>query len=140
MAIPNPRSLLREADETPKKNVERLFMGGGSSGIIFDAMKEGIEVNGYYEGTGEFEGDRVKYANLHSPVFIPWNEMEKVKQRALLPPKKKGKVQPSFIDESPDETYLATLPIVHIYNRQYYIDGTRRERRAVRNPQEVFKF
>ena len=137
MEISNPRSLLKETDSTPKKNVERLFMGGGSSGIIFDVTKEGIEVNGYYEGSG-YEGQNTKYSNLHSPVFIPWEEMEKVKQRALLPPKKRN-IQPSFIDD-PDEEYLKTLPIVHIYDRQYYIDGARRERRAVKSPQEVFKF
>ena len=126
-----PRPLFID-DTTALKNIKRLFMGSGSNGIIFDVTKKGIKVNGYYKDYNE----DIKYANLRKPVFIAWEELDKIKQEVMSP----NKDIPSFIDKSPDDKYLATLPIVHINDRKYYIDSIRRERRLVGRPQNVYKF
>lgn len=133
--IPNPRPLFDPVILENKEAKERLFMGSGSSGIIFDVTRRGIEINGYYEGV---DAD-TKYTNLRKFVFIPWKEFDKIKQRAETSGKKDRTI-PDFIDKLPDEKYLKTLPIVHINNRKYYIDGVRKERRLVNNPQNVYKF
>lgn len=135
--ISNPRPLFIPDASIPKdkKAIERLFMGSGSNGIIFDITQRGIEVNGYYEGFNK----NVKYSNLRNSVFIPWKEVDKMRQRIKLSGKKNKEV-PIFIDESPNEEYLSTLPIVHINGRKFYIDSVRRERRLVDRPQNVYKF
>lgn len=132
--IANPKPLFANTSE-PAKNTERLIMGSGSSGIVFDITRKGLEVNGYYEGFNK----RTKYANLTKPVFIPWEELNKTKER-VLSSGKVDKFAPVFIDKVPDKKYLATLPTVHINNKEYYIDSIRRERRLVANPQNVYKF
>ena len=133
--ISNPRSLFDETTLENKDGNERLFMGSGSSGIIFDVTCEGVEVNGYYEGFNKED----KYVNLRKPIFIAWKELDKIRQRAEAH-NNPNKVFPDFIEEKPDKKYLATLPIVHINDKEYYIDGARRERRSVCRPQDVYKF
>lgn len=132
MSIPNPRPMLDENAFESKKGTKRLIMGGKSSGVVFDLTKNGIEVNGYY--TGSKEG--TKYANMLNPVFIPWEEFDKMRYTV----KHKGKGSPDFVDNTIDEEYLSTLPIVHINNRKYYIDSDKRERRMVSNPKNVYRF
>ena len=133
--ISNPRPLFDEVTLENRNDNERLFMGSGSSGIIFDVTCKGIEVNGYYEGFNK--GDR--YINLQKPLFIAWKEFDKIKQRAEAH-NNPNKIFPDLIEEDLDEEYLATLPIVHINDKEYYIDGARRERRSVDRPQDVYKF
>jgi len=127
-----PRAMFNTEILENKKNIERTIMGGRSSGIVFDMTSEGIEINGYYEGFN----DDTKYANMISPIFIPWEEFDKMRYRS----EHKNKKVPDFVDEVPDKEYLSTLPIVHINDRKYYIDSTRRERRIVSNPRNVYKF
>ncbi len=129
--IRNPKALFDETILEETDN-ERLFMGSGSNGIVFDATHEGIEVNGYYEGHNK----GTKYANLRKPLIISWEELDKIKQRT----KSIGEIVPDFVEDPLDEKYLATLPIVHINDKEYYIDGARRERRGVSKPQDVYKF
>ena len=133
--ISNPRPLFDNTvlENGKNKKVERLSMGSGSNGIIFDITSKGVEVNGYYEGFGK----DTKYLNLRKSVFIPWKEIEKMRQRVISP--RKSSV-PDFIDESINEDYLETLPIVHINGKEYYIDSDRHERRSVDNPKNVYVF
>ena len=126
----NPRPLYK-ADEIAK-NVKRFSMGGTSAGVIMDATKEGILINGYYRSQ---HNDDVIYANVREPVFISWQEFAKIKATVLNP---KG-LEPDRID-SPNEEYLKQLPKVTINGTKYYIDGERRERRSVKNPSQVFTF
>ena len=133
--IANPRPMFNEdLFENKKKNVERLIMGGKSSGIVFDINREGIEVNGYYEG---FHPE-TRHANMMEPIMISWEEFDKI--RSNVENKKRNVNVPDSIDEVIDKEYLSTLPVVHINGKEYYIDGSRRERRTVGNPEKVYKF
>jgi len=129
----NPRPLYKNDDVT--KDVKRFSMGGTSAGVVMDVSKEGILINGYYKSQ---HSEDVTYANVREPVFISWDEFEKVR-RSVLNPGRAGQLEPDRID-NPDEAYLDTLPIVTINGAKYYIDGDRRERRSTRNPSQVFKF
>lgn len=132
--IPSPRAIFNnDALENQRKGVERFIMGSKSSGIVFDMTENGIEVNGYYEGLNSEE----KYANIINPILISWEDFDKMRYVAEH---RNSKNIPDLIDNVPDEEYLATLPIVHINDRKYYIDSTRRERRTVSNPKNVYRF
>lgn len=133
--ISNPRPIFDNTILEHKDKAGRLLMGSKSNGIIFDITQKGIEVNGYYEGFS----NGVKYANLRKSIFIPWKEIDKIKQK-IRSFGKKDKIEPDFVDESPSKEYLATLPIVHINDKEYYIDSSRKERRLVDRPCNVYKF
>lgn len=133
--ITNPRAIFdNDALENQRKGVERFIMGSNSSGIVFDMTEKGIEVNGYYEG---FNDSETRFANIVSPILILWEDFDKMRYAAEH---KNSRNIPDFIDRIPDKDYLATLPIVHINDKEYYIDSTRRERRTVSNPKNVYKF
>jgi len=129
----NPRPLYKNDDVT--KGVKRFSMGGTSAGVVMDISKEGILINGYYKSPN---ANNVVYANVREPVFISWDEFEKVKDSVLNPGRRK-ELEPDRVD-NPDDEYLKTLPKVTINGAMYYIDGDRRERRSVKNPSQVFKF
>ena len=133
--ITSPRAIFdKDALENQRKGVERFIMGGRSSGIVFDMTENGIEVNGYYEG---FNGGETKYANIINPILISWEDFDKMRYTAEH---RNVRNIPDLIDKVPDKEYLSTLPIVHINDKEYYIDSTRRERRAVSNPKNIYKF
>jgi len=113
-------------------------MGGTSAGVVMDVTKKGLSINGYYCGNTSRE---VKYANVRDPVFVSWEDLEKARAAVLRPKRKRTAkaITPDRIDE-PDKKYLEGLPQVTINGAKYYIDADRRERRAVKNPKQVFKF
>lgn len=118
-----------------KKKCERLVAGTKNHGMIIDVTPTGMEINAYYTG---FRDTDQKYAVLREPVIIPWEELEKVRARSKHI---KGKTASlDRVEIEIDKEYLGTLPIVTINSKRYYIDSTRRERRAVENPSEVWKF
>lgn len=133
--ITSPRAVFdNDALENQRKGVERFIMGSKSSGIVFDMTEDGIEVNGYYEG---FNSGDTKYANIINPILISWADFDKMRYAAE---NRNSRNIPDFIDKVPDKDYLSKLPIVHINDKEYYIDSTRRERRTVSNPKNVYKF
>jgi len=133
--ITSPRAVFdKDALENQRKGVERFIMGSKSSGIVFDMTENGIEVNGYYEG---FNSGETKYANIIDPILISWEDFDKMRYAAEH---RNVRNIPDLIDKVPDKEYLSTLPIVHINGKEYYIDSTRRERRAISNPKNVYKF
>jgi len=138
--ISNPRPFYNEIEPSKKTRFERLEAGGGSGGIVLDITRQGLVVNGYYAG---FSSSDVRYANTLNPVTISWEDLQKAKERVDMPAKKVRKragIRPDKIEEHVDKDYLKTLPIVTINKTKYYIDGERRERRAVHTPEKVFKF
>lgn len=124
-------------DDEPinSKKCERLIAGCTSSGMIIDVTKDGMMINGYYTG---FQGD-YKYAILRDGIVIPWEEVDKIRER-ILKPAKKFSSNFDRTEEEIDIEYLKSLPIVHINKKRYYIDSEKRERRAVDRPSEVWKF
>lgn len=134
--ITSPRPLYEEPGKKSNKKKEVLHAGTKSSGIVVTVTKDGLEIDGYYAG---FSAKSPVYGNLRKPVYIAWDELEKVRTR-LSKRKSAKKNKPDHFDIEPDEEYLSTLPVVHINGSKYYIDGERRERRAVINPRQVYKF
>lgn len=134
--INTPRSLYEEPEKKSNKRKEVLHAGSKTSGIVITVTKDGLSIDGYYAG---FSEKSPVYGNLRKPVHIDWEELEKVRNR-LSKRKPANKNQPDHFDTTPDQDYLDTLPIVHINGNKYYIDGERRERRAVVNPRQVYKF
>lgn len=130
--ISNPRPLYTE--KAAKPAAKRLKMGTRDAGIIIDATKEGIEVNGYYSGLNE---RNTVFSILSMPIFIAWEDLEKVKAAVF---KRKRKKYIEFIDEVPDKTYLGTLPIVELNKIKFYVDAQRHERRKYSDPSKVVKF
>jgi len=136
--ISSPRPLYDRNEVS--KGTKRFSMGSTSAGIIMDASKNGLIVNGYYKGLN----NDTEYACVRDPVFISWKEFEKIKESVLKPKttrkRKKSKgVVPDRVDV-PDDAYLKTLPLVTINGFKYYIDGDKRERRPFDAPKNVFKF
>ena len=129
------RSFFDDEGPDTRKNVRRMHMGTKHSGVVMDVHRKGAEINGYYS----LDGCDRKYACLQSPVFIPWEEMGKIKAE-VMKKRKRGDTGPDFVDETPDIKYLETLPKVHINKMLFYIDATRRERRLVDRPTNVFRF
>lgn len=126
---------IMEEEPPAKKQAERLIAGTKNHGMVVDVTPDGMEINAYY--TGFREADH-KYAVLREPITIPWEELEKLRARSK---KTKGKTaQLERIESEVDEEYLTTLPIVTINSKRYYIDPSKRERRAVEKPTEVWRF
>ncbi len=124
-----------EDEPQNKKKCERLVAGSPVSGIFIDITEDGMSLNAYYTS---YQGD-LKHAVLRDGVVIPWEEIDKIKDRILKPPKKKLAVL-DHIENEIDLEYLKTLPIVHINKLRYYIDSQKRERRSVSKPSDVWKF
>ena len=124
-------------EDTPQstKKCERLIAGSPASGMFVDVTEDGMVLNAYYTG---FQGD-FKYSVLRDGVTIPWEELDKIRERILKPPKKKLAVL-DHVEEEVDLEYLKTLPIVHINKLRYYVDPVKRERRAVNRPSDVWRF
>jgi hypothetical protein len=124
-------------EDTPQnsKKCERLIAGSPTSGMFIDITEDGMILNAYYTG---FQGD-FKYSVLRDGVTIPWEEIDKIKERILKPPKKKLATL-DHVEEEVDLEYLKTLPIVHINKLRYYVDPIKRERRAVNRPNDVWRF
>ena len=128
-------SFVLEEEPPASKKAESLIAGTKNHGMVIDVTPDGMEINAYYTG---FRAEDHKYAVLREPVTIPWEELEKLRARSK---KTKGKVaQLDRIESDVDEEYLATLPIVTINSRRFYIDPAKRERRAVEKPTEVWRF
>jgi hypothetical protein len=122
---------------TSKKKCERLIVGHSSAGMFIDVTEAGMVLNAYYTG---FSGD-FKYAVLRDGVTIPWEELDKIRDRILKPPKKKAATLDHIENENEiDIDYLNTLLIVHMNGQRYYVDPVKRERRSVKNPKEVWRF
>lgn len=134
--ISTPRPLYEDPGKKSNNKKEVLHAGSKSSGIVITVTKDGMEIDGYYEG---FSETSPVYGNLRKPVYIAWDELEKVKTR-LSKRRTTKKNEPDHFDNEPDQDYLDTLPIVHINGNKYYIDGERRERRPVVTPRQVYKF
>lgn len=137
--ISHPRPYYSEITPNKKTRFERLEAGCKAGGIVLDITRQGLIINGYYAGFGK----DIRYANTLRPVAISWEELKKAKERIDMPAKKVRKragIKPDRIEETVDDDYLKTLPIVKINNARYYIDGERRERRSVANPEKVYKF
>lgn len=128
------RPLFKDTEPDPKKRMERLQIGSKYSGIIVDITRNGMEITGYYTGSTD-----TKYTNLREPVYIPWEELAKMKER-IEKPTPKNAILPDYIDDDIDQDYIESLPIVTINSQQYYIDPVRKERRSVKNPKDVFKY
>jgi hypothetical protein len=117
------------------QHCQRHIAGTKNHGIIVDSTEEGILLNAFYSG---FSDPDKKYAVLREPVIIPWEEIDKIKKRALNPRNLKAVIDRT--EDDVDEEYLKTLPIVTINHNRYYIDPDLRERRAVNKPKEVWRF
>lgn len=124
-----------ELSDVPKRKCERLIAGSAVGGMFIDVCKEGIQINAYYTG---WNGDS-KHAVLRDGVAIPWEELEKLRER-MSKTRKEKVANFDRMDSEIDLEYLKTLPIVHINKRRYYIDSIKRERRAVERPEEVWRF
>ena len=136
--IGTPRPIY-EPDKAEPKDKQILYAGTKTSGIVIKITKWGIEIEGYYKGMSE---KSPIYANLQESVAIDWEAIEKAKEQ-LLTAKRKKKIKknvPDKVENKIDEAYLKTLPIVTLNNNEYYIDGTKRERRPVANPEQVWRY
>lgn len=121
------------------KRFERLEIGTKWAGVIVDVTRKGVEINGYYR----CHSGRSVYSTSRDPVFIPWEELEKVKGRVSKPaPRRKAKPKkPEPVEDFDlDMKYLESLPKVELNGEYYYIDPVRRERRSVKNPRMVNKY
>lgn len=124
-----------EAELPVNKKCERLVAGTKNHGMVVDITEAGMELNAYYTGFGTPPS---KYAVLRESVVIPWEELEKLRARSKQDKSKKSSLD--RIESETDEDYLATLPVVTINSKKYYIDPAKRERRAVDKPTEVWRF
>lgn len=124
-----------DLEEEPPKNkkCERLIVGTDDSGMVIDVTKKGMEINAYYLGNQRDE----RYSVLRSPVIIPWEELDKLKERinTKLPIAKLDRIEDEL-----DLDYLKTLVIVTMNGRRHYIDPIKRERRSVDKPHQVWRF
>jgi hypothetical protein len=137
--IPSPRIPFDETKSVLKKTKvkKRIEVGSKNAGVILDITDEGLYINGYYV---DHTTDS-KYASLLEPGFISWKNLEKAKTMLGASTKKsKKKKAPEEVEDVVSEEYLKTLPIVTIYDKQYYVDPDKGERRSVRNPNMVVKF
>jgi len=138
--IASPRPMFEDPGE-PKKGIQRLKLGGTSSGVIIDISEDGISINGYYQS---FSSENTFYSCARTPAEITWEELEKVRQKAIYD-SRKGKTTkkrttiPDKVDE-PSEEYLDSLPIVTINKKKYYLDTELRHRRPADDPKMVFKY
>ena len=129
------RPMFRIDEEPPaNKKCKRLIAGSAISGMIIDVTENGVELNAYY--TGFSEGS--KYSVLRDPMIISWEDLAKAK--GSIGKKKRAVADLDRIEKEVDADYLIKLPIVTINGRQFYIDATRRERRSVDKPNEVWSF
>jgi len=135
LKTPRPR-FQEDSRDVKKGKCETLLMGTNTSGIVLRVFKDRIIVDGYYESEIH-EGKML--ANLRKPIVLKWEELEKAKQRAVLPKRVVKKLEPDYEDK-PTKEYLDSLPQVHINGHLYYIDGERKERRPVSNPKQVFVY
>lgn len=126
--ISNPRPIY--AKNESKKGSKQFKMGTNNTGIILDVNKKGIKINGYYAGRNAV------FSIFHKPIFISWPEFDKIRN-ILLKPKKRHKDLP---DDTLNQEYFDTLPIIELNDRKFYIDSKRHERREVNNPNKVTKF
>ena len=126
--ISNPKPIYIESN--PKKGSKRFKMGTHETGIIIDINKKGIKLNGYYSGKN------MMFSIFCEPIFIPWDEFEKIKN--TVSKSRKRHKQPS--DEILKQEYFDTLPIIELSGRKFYVDSKRQERREVSNPHKVIKF
>ncbi len=141
-SISGPRPVFRDNEDTLKKGVKRLKMGGKTAGIVMDASRKGIEINGYYTGFG---GSEVIYACTSEPIEMEWGELEKLRKIIFSTKKKKQRdLKPygvaSYKIDEPSKKYLESLPIVTINNKKYYIDAENRLRRPIEAPQQAHEY
>lgn len=133
--IMSPRPLF---DETLKprtgKRFERMELGTKWAGALLDITRKGIEINGYYR----MSSDGPLYSLLRDSIFVPWDELEKVRKLVMKPVvKRKTKKKEEYQDFDLDLAYLESLPKVELNGVYYYIDMARRERRMVDKPNIV---
>ena len=140
--IRGPRPIFKDKEDSLKKGVRRLKMGGKTAGVIMDADKRGIKINGYYASLGE--NDAI-YACTSQPIEIDWEELEKLRaivNRPRVARKRDLKpygVAPYKIDK-PSKKHLESLPIVTLNNQKYYMDAENRLRRPVSHPDRAYSY
>lgn len=136
IAMPRP---VFEPDKKKPADKQILYAGTKTSGIVIKITKHGLEIEGYYKGMSE---KSPIYANLKEPVEINWEAINKAKDQLTTAKKYKkiNKDKPDNIELEVNEDYLNTLPIVTINSNRYYIDGTKRERRPLNNPKQVWRY
>lgn len=120
--ISNPRPIYTE--NGPRKGSKRFKIGTRDAGIVLDVSKKGIKISGYYSGVNTV------FSIFHEPLFIPWNEFDKIRNTSKKKP----------VDDILNQEYLDTLPIIELSGRKFYIDPERQERREVSNPHKTVKF
>ncbi len=141
-SISGPRSIFKDKEDSLKPGVKRMKMGGKTSGVILDADKKGIKVNGYYDSLGDRD---LMYACTREPIELDWDELEKLRKiihSTKKPKKRKLKdygVAPYKIDK-PSEEYLDSLPIVTLNNQKYYMDVENRLRRPTSKPDRAYPY
>lgn len=139
MHISSPRSIFKDDENSLKKGVHRLKMGGTSAGVILDVTKKGITLNGYFQKSDA----NTLFSCVREPVEIPWEELDKL--RVLVNKRKKRKtktkktLEPSAIDK-PTKKYLDGLPVVTINKTKYYLDAELRQRRPFDKPESVYNY
>ncbi len=140
--IGGPRPIFKDKEDSLKPDVRRMKMGGKTSGVILDADKKGIKVNGYYNALSDRD---VIYACTREPIELDWEELEKLRKivhSTNKPKKRKLKdygVAPYKIDK-PSEEYLDSLPIVTLNNQKYYMDVENRIRRPTDKPDRAYSY
>jgi hypothetical protein len=131
--IKSPRPRFSD-EEVVKGKHETLFLGTDASGVVVKVFKDRMEINGYYESEIR---DGVRYSVIRKPIVLTWDELEKAKRRAVLPTKVAAALEPDY-EDNPSQEYLDSLPVVTLNGNKFYIDGKRKERRPVKNPNQVF--
>lgn len=128
--IEDPRPIYNEDDSLAPKGLkkERLIAGTNQSGLIADITIDGMYINGYYLSK------EVTNANVRDPIFVTWDDIEKMKAKVT------GKKKTVVFEDEPTAEYLESLPVVTLNGLKFYVDGARKERRPVKDPNKVFKY
>jgi len=137
IGMPRP---LYEPNKAEPKDKQILYAGTKTAGIVIKITKWGLEIEGYYKGMSE---KSPVYSILKEPVEIDWDSIEKAKEQlrtAGVKKKTKKKNMPDEIEKEIDKAYLKKLPVVTLNGKKYYIDGTRRERRPVDSPGQIWRY
>ncbi len=139
--IGGPRPIFKDKEDSLKRGVKRLKMGGKTAGVIMDADKKGLKINGYYASLGESD---VTYACTSNPIEIEWEELEKLREIVCNPKRKKRDLKPYGVApyevDEPSKKHLESLPVVTMNNKKYYIDAENRIRRPVSAPEQAYKY
>jgi hypothetical protein len=129
--ISSPRPIWDEDEKNCSAGKDVIVIGTSTAGIVLKVTKDGLELNGYYEGFST----KNKLSLLREFATISWDNLEKIKQQLLVSTKKGG---PDYITDNSKE-YLDSLPVVTLNGRRFYIDMKKRIRMPVDAPAQVFE-